>query len=197
MKCLFLSLQQRLRLFGALRSKMTVFFFVVVFFFPKWLPPPPGAEQNFSDFFAAPTPTEEATALFSVRFAPYCPPTTTTTIRSQQNVKYLSDSNVFFSPPFIVWFSCRCYFKVVSLALTVCVWLVDATCWLFFFSSKKKQKTRTRPRVCHVEERKEEEKCCFYGTGAKKEREREKKKRSHRRAPSPLRFWWKCVCMCV
>ena len=35
MKCLFLSLQQRLRLFGALRSKMTVFFFVVVFFFSK------------------------------------------------------------------------------------------------------------------------------------------------------------------
>lgn len=43
----------------------------------------------------------------------------------------LFPSSPFFFFIIIVWVSCRCYFKVVSLALTVCVWLVDSTCWLF------------------------------------------------------------------
>lgn len=73
-------------------------------------------------------------------------------------------------------FPCRCDFKVVSLAFTVCVW---STQRLGF----------SRNRGCWLScLKKERRKCCFYGTRG---REREKKS-----VPSPP-CWWKCVCVCV
>ena len=50
MKCLFLSLQQRLRLFGALRSKMTVFFLFCFFQNGCRRCRRQVGDQNFSDF---------------------------------------------------------------------------------------------------------------------------------------------------
>lgn len=98
---------------------------------------------------------------------------------SQQNVKYLLD--FFFCN--IVWFSCRCYFKVVSLALTVCVWLVDSTCWLFL-------KTADTATGCHVEKRKK--KVLFLWNGGK---EKKKKQPPPSSLTSPLVKV--CVYVCV
>lgn len=103
MKCLLLSLQQLLRL-------------IVLFFLCPRGRGGVGGEVNFADFHAVDS-DEEAAGLFSARCAPSPAP-------SQQNVKYLLDFFLlllFFYFIIIVWVSCRCYFKVVSLALTVCV----------------------------------------------------------------------------
>lgn len=98
---------------------------------------------------------------------------------SQQNVKYLLDSNFFFF---------HCFF--MSMFFQSCVSGSHCLCLTGRLNVLAFLKTADTATGCHVEKRKK--KVLFLWNGG----ERKKKKSSYRRAPSPLR-WWKCVCMCV
>lgn len=127
-------------LFGALQSKMTVFC--------SKMAAATRGKKNLLGLYGI-NSDKEATALFSVHFAPSPPP-------SQQNVKYLLDSKFFF-----FFYSYRCYFKVLSLALT-CLCLTGRLNVLAFL------KTTDTATGCHVEKRKK--KVLFLWNGGERKK---------------------------
>lgn len=160
MKCLLLSLQQLLWLFGALRCKFTVFYSEMATAMRGW--------TKLLELYGTDC-NKEAIALFSVCFLSPLP---------LSRMSSISWTQLFFFFNCLV--SCRCYFKVVSLPLTVCVWLVDSKCWLF-------SKPWTQPLVVRLERGRR--KCYFHGTG--------EGGGGNHLALSPLYCCWKCVCTCV
>lgn len=98
--------------------------------------------ERFSDF-TAPTPTKKPVPRFQSTLPRLpLPPSRMSSISRTQ----------FFVV--IVWFSRWCYFEVVSLALTVCVWPIDSTGFL-----------KTTATGCHVEKRKKKVLFLWNGEG--------------------------------
>lgn len=166
MKCLFLSLQQLLQLFGALRSKMTVFFI------RKW-PLPAWGETNLLGLYDV-NSDEEATAPFSVHFAP-CPPSPSAECQVSLGLCFFSfllfDFHVDVISSCVSGSHCLCLTGRLNVFL----------------------KTTDTATGCHVEKRKKK-------SAVSMERGRERKKSSsYRLAPSPLPLVKVCMCvyMCV
>lgn len=170
MKCLFLSLQQLLQLFGALQSKMTVFFA------QEWLLPR-GGEQNFSDYFGV-NSDKEATALFSVHFAP-SPPSLSAECQVSLGLRL-----IFFFYYCLIFMSMLFQSRVSG---SHCLCLTGRLNVLAFLQ------TTDTATGCHVEKRKK--KVLFLWKGA--EREEKKKEAATAELPHLSVGERVRVCVCV
>lgn len=163
MKCLFLSLQRLLQLSAALRSKMTVF--------PSNMAAAARGRAKLLGLYGI-VSDKEATALFSVHFAP-SPPSLSAKCRVSLGLK--------------VWGGFFVVFLIfMSMLFQSCVSGSHCLCLTGRLNVLAFLKTADAATGRHAEKRKKKKKKLFLWNGA--ERGRKKKKSSHRRAPSPLRW---------